>query len=157
MKVACLAQLVNVIAPIMTRNGGGCWAQTIYWPFFHASKYGRGTALRAIVDTPTYDCADYERVPLIDATATLDDEGNVTVFCVNRDPAEDFCLDLDLRAFGDLTLKEHILLHHDDTKAVNTEDNPCNVAPKAGPGGAVDGGRAQVKIPALSWNVLRFA
>ena len=155
-KIACLAQLVNVIAPIMTRNGGGCWAQTIYWPFLHASKYGRGTALRALVDTPVYDCADYEGVPLVDATATMDDEGGVTVFCVNRDMAEDFCLDIDLRAFGNLRLEEHILLHHDDVKAVNTEDTPDNVSPRSQGGGAVDGGRAQVRLPALSWNVLRF-
>ena len=55
-----------------------------------------------------------------------------------------------------MKLGEHILLHHDDVKAVNTEENPENVAPVAGPGGAVDGGRAQVKLPALSWNVIRF-
>ena len=41
-------------------------------------------------------------------------------------------------------------------KAVNTEDKPDNVAPAAGPGGTVDGGRATVHIPALSWNVIRF-
>ena len=76
-KIACLAQLVNVIAPIMTRNGGGCWAQTIYYPFLHASRYGRGTALRAIAKSPVYDCADYEAVPVIDTTATLGDEGCV--------------------------------------------------------------------------------
>jgi alpha-N-arabinofuranosidase len=122
----------------------------------HASRYGRGTALRALVDSPVYDCADYDAVPLIDATATLSDDGGVTVFCVNRDQAEDFCLNLDLRAFGDLKLKEHIILHHDDTKAVNTEENPNNVIPAISPGGAVDNGKAQVKIPALSWNVLRF-
>ena len=156
-KVACLAQLVNVIAPIMTRNGGGAWAQTIYWPFLHASKYGRGTALRALVDSPVYDCADYDAVPLIDATATLADDGSVTVFCVNRDMSEDFCLDLDLRSFGDLKLREHIVLHHDDVKAVNTEENPCNVAPAPGHGGTVDSGWAEIRIPALSWNVLRFA
>ena len=155
-KIACLAQLVNVIAPIMTRNGGGCWAQTIYWPFLHASRYGRGTALKALVDTPVYDCSDYEGVPVIDATATMDDAGGVTVFCVNRDMAEDFCLDVDLRAFGNMKLAEHILLHHDDVKAVNTEDNPGNVAPVAGPGGTIDGGRARIRVPALSWNVLRF-
>ena len=155
-KIACLAQLVNVIAPIMTRNGGGCWAQTIYWPFMQASKYGRGTSLRAIVDSPVYDCRDYEKVPLIDATATQGDDGSVTVFCVNRDLAEDFALDLDLHGFGKLRLAEHILLHHDDVKAVNTEDAPNTVAPTAGPGGEIDGERATVKIPALSWNVIRF-
>ena len=155
-KVACLAQLVNVIAPIMTRNGGGCWAQTIYYPFMHASKYGRGTSLRAIVSSPVYDCSDYEGVPTLDAAATLADDGSLSVFCVNRDLSEPCLLDLDLRSFGKMKMSEHLLLHHDDVKAVNTEDSPMNVAPAAGPGGAVDGGRAQVKLPALSWNVLRF-
>ena len=151
-----MAQLVNVIAPIMTRNGGGCWAQTIYWPFMQASRYGRGTSLKAVVDTPVYDCRDYEHVPLIDAAATMGDDGSVTVFCVNRDLTEEFELDVDLHAFGRLRLAEHILLHHDDVKAVNTEESPNTVAPVPGPGGVVDGENAQIRIPALSWNVLRF-
>lgn len=155
-KIACLAQLVNVIAPIMTRNGGGCWAQTTYYPYMHASQYGRGTALHAIVDSPVYDCKDFEGVPLLDATATLADDGAVTVFCVNRDLTEDFELNVDLHAFGNLRIAEHILLHHDDVKAVNTEENPYNVAPKAGSGGVIDGEKATLKIPALSWNVIRF-
>ena len=156
-KIACLAQLVNVIAPIMTRNGGGCWAQTTYYPFMHASRYGRGTALQALVDSPVYDCSDYEGVPYIDAAAVLDDDGNVNVFCVNRDMKEDYELGIDLRSFGEMKLAEHILLHHDDVKAVNTETDPENVFPAAGPGGAVEAGKAAVRIPALSWNVLRFA
>ncbi|MBQ9197257.1 MAG: alpha-N-arabinofuranosidase [Clostridia bacterium] len=155
-KVACLAQLVNVIAPIMTRCGGGCWAQTIFYPYMHASRYGRGTSLKALVDSPVYDCKDYEAVPLIDAAAAQAEDGSVTVFCVNRDLAEDFALEIDLRSFGEMRLKEHILLHHDDVKAVNTEDAPDTVAPMQGPGGAVDRGRAEIRIPALSWNVLRF-
>lgn len=60
------------------------------------------------------------------------------------------------RAFGDLQLQEHILLHHDDVKAVNTEDNPGNVAPGSGPGGILENGKAQIRVPALSRNVLRF-
>ena len=155
-KIACLAQLVNVIAPIMTRNGGGCWAQTIYYPFMHASKYGRGTALQALVKSPVYDCSDYENVPFIDAAAVLDDDGNVNLFCVNRDMQEDYELSVDLRSFGDLKLNEHILLHHDDVKAVNTEKEPMNVIPGTGPGGIIDDGKASIEIPALSWNVLRF-
>ncbi len=155
-KVACLAQLVNVIAPIMTRNGGGAWAQTIYWPLMHASRYGRGTALRPIVDSPVYDCRDYEGVPTVAATATMDDEGNVTVFALNRDMAEDAEFTCDLRAFGDLKIAEHILLHHDDVKAVNTEEAPDTVVPSAGPGGTLDGGRLTVTLPKLSWNVIRL-
>ena len=155
-KIACLAQLVNVIAPIMTRAGGGCWAQTIYYPYLHASRYGRGISLNAVVDSPVYDCRDYEGVPLIDATATLGGDGSVTVFCVNRDLREDFALEVDLHGFGNLRIGEHILLRHDDVHAVNTEDAPNTVAPTAGPGGEIDGEKATVRIPALSWNVIRF-
>ena len=155
-KIACLAQLVNVIAPIMTRNGGGCWAQTIYYPFMHASRYGRGTVLLSLVNSPVYDCSDYEGVPYIDCAAVLDDSGEVTVFCVNRDLQSDYELTIDLRSFGELKLLEHILLHHDDVKAVNTETAPGNVVPSTGPGGTIDGGKASIHIPALSWNVIRF-
>ena len=155
-RIACMAQLVNVIAPIMTRNGGGCWAQTTYWPFLHASQYGRGTALRTLVDTPLYECDAFEGVPMIDAMATMADDGSVTVFCVNRDMSEDFCLDIDLRSFGKLRVDRHIVLHHGDVKATNTEADPDNVVPAAGPGGRIDGNRAEIRIPALSWNVIRF-
>ena len=155
-RIACLAQLVNVIAPIMTRNGGGCWAQTIYYPFMHVSKYGRGTALRTIIQSPVYDCADYTDVPVIDATAVLSDDGGVTVFCVNRDLEENCLLDLDLRSFGPLQMAEHIVMHHEDVQAVNTEENPENVVPFAGPAVQVDNGRAEISLMPLSWNVIRF-
>ena len=155
-KIACLAQLVNVIAPIMTRNGGGCWAQTIYYPFMHVSKYGRGTALRAIVNSPVYDCRDYEGVPVLDAMATRDDDGNLTVFCVNRDLSEECLLSLDLRSFGALEMTEHIVLHHSDVHAVNTEEKPDEVVPVQIPVRPVPVERPQILLPPLSWNVLRF-
>ncbi len=156
-KIACMAQLVNVIAPIMTQNGGACWAQTIFYPFMHASRYARGTALRALVVSPVYDCSDYEGVPVLDATATMDEDGGVTLFAVNRDMREDCVLHVDLRAFDELRFREHILLHHNDVKAVNTAEHPNNVIPAPGPAATVDGGRAEVRIPALSWSVVRFA
>ena len=150
-KIACMAQLVNVIAPIMTENGGSAWAQTIFYPFLHASAYGRGTALRALVQSPCYDCADYHGVPYLDAAAVQGNDGTVTVFCVNRHPEEAFALQLEAHAFGGLKLQEHIVLHHDDVKAVNTAANPENVVPVHVP--VTD----DITIPALSWNVLRFA
>ena len=155
-KIACMAQLVNVIAPIMTRNGGGAWAQTIYWPLMQASLYGRGTALRPVVDSPVYDCRDFSDVPLLDATATLGDDGSVTLFAVNRDLNEDIALNVDLRGFGGLRVVEHSVLHHDDLKAVNTETAPDTVSPKAGEGGTMDSGKLTVRIPSKSWNVIRL-
>ena len=156
-KIACLAQLVNVIAPIMTKNGGGCWAQTIYYPFMHASSYGRGVSLQAIVESPKYDCREYTDVPVIEAAAVAHEDGSVTLFAVNRDMTEDVLLDLDLRSFGDLKLKEHLVLHHDDVKAVNTEEAPDNVVPFAAPlTGSSENGKHEIKLQALSWNVLQF-
>ena len=154
--MACLAQLVNVIAPIMTRNGGGVWAQTIFWPMMHASRYGRGTALRPVISSPVYDCKDYEKVPLVGAAGVLGDDGSLTIFAVNRDMEDAIPLECDLRAFGNLKIAEHIVLHHDDVKAVNTEEHPDEVAPKKGRGGRTVDGKATVRLPALSWNVIRL-
>ncbi len=155
-KIACMAQLVNVIAPIMTRNGGGVWAQTIYWPLMHASCFGRGTALRPVIKSPTYDCSDYEQVPYVDATAVEGEDGSVTVFAINRSMEEDILLESDLRGFGKLEIPEHIVLHHEDVKAVNTEENPENVVPGEGRGGKMDGGVLSVPLGRLSWNVIRL-
>ena len=41
-KIACLAQLVNAIAPISTVTGGGAWRQATFYPFMHASRFGHG-------------------------------------------------------------------------------------------------------------------
>ena len=70
-KIACLAQLVNVIAPIMTSERG-CWAQTIYWPFMHASHYGRGTALRPMFMLLFTAQRNFDDVPFVDAAAVLE-------------------------------------------------------------------------------------
>ena len=155
-KIACLAQLVNVIAPIMTRKGGGAWMQTIYWPFMHASCYGRGESLNALVTTPVYDCVDYEGVPLLDVAATKADDGTVSIFAVNKDMQEDMLVTVDLRAFNLTGVEEHIVLHHDDVKAVNSEEHPLNVAPVSVEGGKIENGILTVKLPALSWNVIRL-
>ena len=41
-------------------------------------------------------------------------------------------------------------------KAVNTEANPDNVVPAPGTPVRIDGGKASVVLPALSWNVMKF-
>lgn len=153
-KIACLAQLVNVIAPIMTRNGGGAWMQTIFHPMMQASTLGRGTSLRCALTVDKHDTTHFEAVPDADAAAVLNDDGSVTVFAVNRLLDEDVVLDVDLRSFGNFTKVEQSVLHHDDLKAVNTEDAPNNVAPVQLPERACDG--EPIVLKAASWNVIRF-
>ena len=147
-KIACLAQLVNVIAPIMTEPRGRSWVQTIFYPFLHASLYGRGVSLRTSIDCPSYEAGQYGETPLIEAVA-LDDAsaGEVRVLAVNR-AAESCSLDLDCSGYTALEPLEHIVLRCDDLKAVNTADEPDRVHPERIASSSV--------LPPLSWNVLRF-
>ena len=155
-KIACMAQLVNVIAPIMTRTGGGAWMQTIYHPLMQTSLYGRGTSLQCQLKTEAHDTKHYSGVPNVDAAAVLGDDGSLTVFAVNRKLGEDVCLELDARSFGKYTKMEQSVLHHDDLKAVNTELNPDNVAPVDLPTQPVDSEKIEIRLGKASWNVIRL-
>lgn len=156
-KMACLAQLVNVIAPIMTENDGKAWAQTIFYPFLHASRYGRGTALTPVITCDTYSTKTVKDVPYVEGIAVISEEGTeLTVFAVNRSLEEAAELEIDLREFGEAKLLEHTVLEHEDMKAVNTAENPNKVAPHTNGKTEVTEERAKVVLNKHSWNVIRF-
>jgi len=156
-KIACQAQLVNVIGLIMTRTGGGAWRQSIYWPFLHASRHGRGTVLRQAVDSPTYDTEDSPGCPLLTSACVLDEQsGAVTVFAVNRSLDEPLALTVELRALGELSVDEWLVVRHDDLKAANTKEAPDTVAPAAAEGAAVEGSTLTAELAPASWNVIRL-
>lgn len=156
-KMACLAQLVNVIAPIMTANGGISWRQTIFYPYMHASVYGRGTVLQTLVKSPVYDSKDFTDVPVLDAVALLNEENeDVTVFAVNKDLQDSILCECDLRSFGNYRVAEHIVLEHPDVKAANTMDNPHRVVPHEKGNAAVEDGILKATLSKLSWNVIRL-
>jgi len=155
-KIACLAQLVNVIAPIMTDKGGAAWRQTIYYPFLHASRHGRGTALEVVVSSPRYDSKEFTDVPFVEATAVHNEPAKeLTIFAVNRDKQGDMNLEADLRSFENYRLVEHIVLENNDLKAVNTKDKE-SVSPHPLTGDKLDGGHLRARLPKLSWNVIRL-
>ncbi|HVL26424.1 MAG TPA: alpha-N-arabinofuranosidase [Thermomicrobiales bacterium] len=157
-KIACIAQLVNALAPIQTATGGGAWRQTTFYPFLHASRYGRGEALRLQVSSPCYDNATFGGVPLLEAVATFDETAEtVTIFAVNRGQEGPLPLDGDLRAFGDVRVVEHLVLEHADPKATNTLAAPETVVPHANGDAAIEGGRLTATLSTLSWNVIRLA
>ncbi|WP_035454047.1 alpha-N-arabinofuranosidase [Alicyclobacillus herbarius] len=156
-KMACLAQLVNVIAPIMTENGGAAWKQTIFYPYLHASVYGRGTVLHTLVDSPKYDSKDFTDVPYVDAVAVWNPEQDeVTLFAVNRNLEESLPLECRLGSFAGYRVAEHLVLRHDDLKATNTSDNPNNVVPTKSQQTVQDGETLQAELQAASWNVIRL-
>ncbi|MEK3882012.1 alpha-N-arabinofuranosidase [Paenibacillus sp. PL2-23] len=156
-KMGCIAQLINVIAPIMTEDNGSLWLQTTYYPFLHASNYGRGTVLQSIVSSDKYDSKDFTDVPYLEAISVYNEEqGTVTIFAVNRHLEDRMELNVDLRSFGNAELIEHIVLESDDLKAVNTKLNPRNVVPHDGGQTTVDNGKVHAMLGKASWNVIRL-
>ncbi|MFD5324978.1 alpha-N-arabinofuranosidase [Streptomyces sp. NPDC127092] len=155
--VACLAQLVNVIAPIMTEPGGPAWRQTVFHPFAQAARYGQGTVLDVRVDAPTYPTPKYGDVPLLHATAVRGEDGTVTVFAVNRDQHAELPLEVALRGLGVSRVLEHTALADADPEACNTLDAPDRVVPHAVRGTGIADGRLRAVLEPLSWNVIRLA
>ncbi len=155
---ASLAQLVNVIAPIMTEPGGPAWRQTTFFPFAQAARYGRGRVLRVEVDSPTYATARFGEVPLLHATAVTDDEtGDVTVFAVNRGQSTALPLEIDLRGVDARTVVEHLVLSDADPEARNTLDDPDRVAPHSAAGTTVVDGVLRAELEPCSWNMIRLS
>ncbi|WP_110686532.1 alpha-N-arabinofuranosidase [Salinicola aestuarinus] len=156
-KIACMAQLVNVIAPIMTEKGGAAWKQSIFYPLYFASRYGQGNALRLAVDSPTYEATDVGRVSYLDISAVHDESGGwLTLFIVNRHPDEALALDTELLGFESLALVEHQCLRGDDLKAVNDAGHPERIQPVPGSGLAVDAHTLRGEVPPLSYHCLRL-
>ena len=149
-KMACLAQLVNVIAPIMTENGGRAWAQTIFYPFMYASAYGRGKTLKATIDCDTYKSSEGWDVPYL-CTSVINNEEKreLVVFAVNRSMNEDMELSFDLD--DTYKLAEHIEFYTDDLYAENDKD-----AQRVLPSSCPVSDAKNVTVKKHSWNMLRF-
>jgi len=156
-KIACMAQLVNALAPIMTQTGGRAWRQTIFYPYLHASRYGRGVALNLQVSSPNYANRQFDSVPLLDAVATLDEEHDqASIFAVNRSQTDALALSGDLRGLHGYQVVEHLRMEHADPSAVNTAENPGDVMPGPHSGTTLSSGRLSAMLPRLSWNAIRL-
>ncbi|MEV8528694.1 alpha-N-arabinofuranosidase [Streptomyces sp. NPDC052000] len=155
--VACLAQLVNVIAPILTEPGGPAWRQTTFFPFAQASRHGRGQVLNVRVDSPTYETKRYGEVPLLHATAVRADDGTVTVFAVNRSQTDALPLEVTLVGLDLTAVVEHSALADANPEARNTLADPERVAPHGATGTVLENGALSATLEPLSWNMIRLA
>ncbi|PZU41229.1 MAG: alpha-L-arabinofuranosidase, partial [Microbacterium sp.] len=152
---ASLAQLVNVIAPIMTEPGGPAWRQTTFFPFAITSRLAVGKALQLKLDAPTYSTEQYGEVPLIDAVATHDAEsGRAAVFLVNRSRTEAIDVTVDVAALGGVGVLESHTLADDDVYAKNTLDDRERVAPRPNDSIRLSEGRLTVSLPPVSWTAI---
>ncbi|MCZ2837038.1 arabinosylfuranosidase ArfA [Modestobacter sp. VKM Ac-2985] len=152
---ASLAQLVNVIAPIMTEPGGPAWRQTTFFPFALTSRLARGTALRVELSSETYRTTEHGDVPLVDAVATHDPEtGATAVFLVNRAIEGPTTVTVDTRSLGDVRVLETHTLNDDDPYAVNTLAEPTRVTPVANKSAHLQDGVLTIELPPVSWTAV---
>lgn len=155
-KIGCLAQLVNVIAPIMTSDTGA-WRQTIFYPFRYTSQYGRGTVLHTVIKSPVYESKTYGTAPYLDGVLVWNEaEEELVLFAVNKCLEEDMEITCDLRQFEKFQIEEHVVLSHQDMKAVNTEKNPGEVSPTAGNTVKLEAGKLSGILGKHSWNMVRM-
>jgi alpha-L-arabinofuranosidase len=164
-RVGCIAQIVNVIAPLMT-NATSVLRQSIYYPYAWALQYARGRVLDPQVESEAYeiraaglrpDFARDGRVPYVDLAATLDARsGQLCLLMLNRDLQADRDLVLECRDFTPTRVLASHTLTGPDLKAANTFERPTLVAPRAletpRPGPTMT-----FKLPARSYSVVHVA
>ncbi len=154
-RIGCLAQLVNVIAPVMTEPGGAAWRQSTFHPIALTSRYGRGTVLATPVVADPVPTARYGDVDAVDGVAVRGDDGSVTVFAVNRDQKSPHELTADLRGFPGLSTATVTMMSGEDRTATNSVDAPDRVAPRELPSTSLAGG-LRVQLPPVSWAMVRL-
>ena len=156
-RVGCLAQLVNVIAPIMT-NPNGLYRQTIYYPYNWALQYARGAALEVLLEPgPSYEVPGYGQVPYLDVAGTINpDDGKVSVFILNRDLSKSHQLELNWEAKAGSRLLTSYVLTGSDLKAVNGFDAPQRVAPQAAEKPLTSGSVTKIELPPRSYSVYQW-
>lgn len=153
-RIACLAQLVNVIAPIQTLDGGPAWRQTIFHPIRDAFRAARGRVLRFEPAGPTYPTTTEGEVPAVDGVAIHDAEaGEVRLLLLNRVAAE-VAFRAPIRDLGPLRVLRHTVLAGPDLGAVNTPEAPDRVVPVAGAGATLVEGALRVTLPGRSWTAI---
>jgi alpha-L-arabinofuranosidase len=156
-RVACLAQLINVIAPIMT-NPDSLFRQTIYYPYSWGLQFAQGAVLNLLVESPTYEVSGFDKVPYVDVAGSFNSQdGKMSLFILNRDLAKAHAVEVAWEDVAPARATASFLLTGDDLKAVNSFQNPQRVAPIPFEKPSVVGGRTRFEVPARSYTVIQWS
>jgi alpha-N-arabinofuranosidase len=152
---ASLAQLVNVIAPIMTEPGGATWRQTTFFPFALTSRLAVGSALEVKLESDTYTTATYGEASIVDAVATHDAAtGKTAIFLVNRSQDAPTTVSIDVSHLGAVSITETHTLADDDIYAKNTLAQQDRVGVHPNDSAVINEGTLTIALPAVSWTAI---
>lgn len=147
-KIANIAQMVNVIAPILTRGD-----RVLIQSIFHVLEiYGRrreGVSLRCHVDGPRYHGRKNGEVSYLDTSAIRDGD-RVHVFMTNRSTSESAPVRIELAGVAKLRLESGEIITGKGPKEVNTLDEPDKICAATFDAVKLDGGLAVTELPPLS-------
>ena len=156
-KVACLAQLVNVIAPIVT-NSNGLLRQSIFYPYSWALQFARGAAVNLLVESPQYEVPGMDHVPYVDVAATYNAESkDFSVFVLNRDLSKARELEFLWEGSAPSRVVESQTLTGDDLKALNSFEAPQRVAPRPFEKPSTSGMRTRFEAPPRSYSIIQWS
>ncbi|MEG1426941.1 MAG: alpha-N-arabinofuranosidase [Oscillospiraceae bacterium] len=156
-KVACLAQLVNVIAPIMTETDGPAWKQSIFYPYLHASLYGRGRVILPTLAASKHDTRNFTDVTDVESVAVWnEEEESLTIFAVNRCLTEEILMETGIKGFENYRFIQHIVLENEDMSAVNSAKTEAVCPHMVTDRFEGCGDNLRIKLSKASWNVLRW-
>ncbi len=154
LKIACIAQIVNVIAPILTTTNN-MLKQTIYYPLLMFSQMASGNSLDLLVESPRYETKQFGDMPLLDVSSAHDEAaGKNSIFIVNRSPSEPMPIEI---RWGDIAPKRISSAHQlagNDPKAFNSWEQPNQVTAQAIYAPKIIDGAAQMSLPPLSFTAL---
>ncbi|MBP6298174.1 MAG: alpha-N-arabinofuranosidase, partial [Anaerolineae bacterium] len=154
LKIACLAQIVNVIAPILTTKDA-MLKQSIYYPFMLFSKMAAGNALDVSVRAPMYSTAQFGDMPVLDVSASYDDASNKnSIFIVNRSQTESMSIVVDWQDRVPRRINAVEQVSGTDPKAANSFENPNAIVSKSVAIPVLDGKRTTLVVPPLSFTAI---
>ena len=154
LKIACVAQIVNVISWIHTR-GDELLKHPSYYVFELVSNHARGQALDVLVKAPRTETAQFGDVPMLDVSASYDPaDGSGAIFVVNRSLTESVVTDLVWQDGRNVTMEKAWQLAGTDPKAGNTWEDPNALTAQPITAPVVKDGKATIELPPLSFTVL---
>ena len=156
-KMACLAQLVNVIAPIRTEPDKAAWRQTTFFPFAYTAKYGRGTTLSTRIEANKIETKKFGAVDSVDAITTYDASTNqLAIFLINRSLNEIQATSIELAGFRVKEVLDQITLDEKDLSKTNNYENSEAVAPRKDKSATITSTGVEVALPPASWQVINL-
>lgn len=164
-KIGCMTSGLNALC---SSNHDHVWKSASHYVLTQLMQYARGMSLETAVEGETFDIPGYaindtseypdkEGVNWVDAACAWErKEGSLHLFVLNKNPQEDYPLEINVSAFRDCTFLKHLALYSEDFDARNSYETPDRIQPRQETSAVFRDGYLTARLKPLSWNVFCF-